>query len=334
MSRPLVAILMDDADRLSWTDRRHLFSDSLIDDLRGRYTVRFEPGADLVNDEEARMRLLEGAQACITGWGAPHFTDKIIEACPRLGFIGYAGGSVKAYVCDAIVRRGIAVSSADIINAEDVSQTAIGLILTGIRGLVPRYLESRGERLSAYPSRGISGKTVGIVGAGLIGRKVMSFVRGLDVRLLVADPFLNEAEAAHLGAELVSLDELGERSDVISIHVPSLPETRGMFDRRFFASMKDDAILINTALGDLIDQRALAQRLSESRIFAYADVIDPDQDETILTRASFAYSPAVAGCLRDTQYRMGEFVVAEMDRFFAGEPLVNRFDFSKMAIRA
>ncbi len=334
MSGPIVAILMDDADRLSWTDRRHLLSDSLIDDLRGRYTVRFEPRADLANDEQARVRLLEGAQACITGWGAPHFTDETVEACPRLGFIGYAGGSVKAYICDAIVRRDIAVSSADIINAEDVSQTAIGLILTGIRGLVPRYLESRGERLPAYPSRGISGKTVGVVGAGLIGRKVMSFVRGLDVGLLLADPFLDGSQSAELGAELVSLDELARRSDVISIHVPSLPETRGMFNRRFFAAMKDDAVLINTALGDLVDQRALAHRLSESRIFAYADVIDPGQDETVLTLANFAYSPAVAGCLRDTQYRMGEFVVAEMDRFFAGEPLVNRFDFSKMAIRA
>lgn len=334
MSRATVAVLMSDKVTLSWTDRRHLVSDALLKELRREFAVRFEPEADL-SDRATTARLLQGAEACIIGWGSPRFTDELIDTAPALRFIGYAGGSVKAYVCPAIVRRDITVCAADVVNAEDVSQTALGLILCGIRGLFPRFLQKRGQGgYERYPTRGISGKTVGIVGAGLIGRRVMAHLRGMELRLLLADPTVSPSEAAGLGAELVPLQDLAERSDVVSVHAPSLPETRGMFGGGFFARMKDDALFINTALGDLVDQAALGARLRESSIFAYLDILDPAQEDCLTGLPNVAMSPAVAGCIWDTQYRMGRFVVEELRRFFAGTPVLNRFDFSRMGIRA
>lgn len=329
--KPIVAILMNEQSKLSWTDRVHLLSDRLIDELAGEFDLRYNPKLDPVVASE----FLGEADACIVGWGSPPFTDEMIRSAPRLRFIGYAGGSVKSYICDEIVARDITVCAADIVNAEDVAQTTLGIILSGIRGLFPRYLESRGEEsYRRFPTRGISGKCVGVAGAGLIGRKVISMIRGFEISLVLYDPCVTKEEAAELGCRKVSLEELAAQSDVVTVHVPSLPETKLLFGEAFFAAMRDEAIFINTALGDLIDQSALARRLAGSRIFAYLDILDPAQPDLLTPLPNVAVSPAIAGCIRDTQYRMGRFVVDELRRFLSGKPVVNRFDFSKLAIRA
>ena len=114
---------------------------------------------------------------------------------------------------------------------------------------------------------------------------MIRLLRSYDLEVVVADPFLAPAEAAELGVQLVSLDELVATSDVVSLHAPSLPETRHMIDARQIARLRPGATFINTARGELVDQEALLRRIEQGDLYAVLDVttpwsLPPDRDST------------------------------------------------------
>lgn len=117
------------------------------------------------------------------------------------------------------------------------------------------------------------GRTVGILSASLIGRRVITLLRPFDFRILLHDPYVSADEAAALGATGVELTDLFCHSDVVSVHTPLLPETRGLVSRELLMSMRRDAVLVNTARGAVVDQEAL---VDARHIRAILDVTDPD----------------------------------------------------------
>ncbi|MCC7355498.1 MAG: hydroxyacid dehydrogenase [Anaerolineae bacterium] len=275
------------------------------------------------------LSLLPTADACISSWGVAPFDADVLAAAPRLRAVAYAAGSVKPIVSDALWARHIHVTSAAPALGLSVAYTTLSLMIVGIKRILPlsRHVRAGGWQDGPYwPSRELIHKTVGIIGASHVGRHVIRLLQPFDAQVWLYDPYVSAEEARRIGATKVELDELLRRADVVSIHAPSLPETRHILNARTLALMKDDAILINTARGSLVDEAALVAELSKGRFFAFIDVTDPEPpaaDHPFRRLENVVLTPHLAGIVEDATW-LGEMEVEELRRFFAGEPPLNR----------
>lgn len=273
---------------------------------------------------------LERTEILLTGWGCPDIGLRELALMPRLKLISHAAGTVKYFLSRAVFERGITVCSAAEANAQPVAEFTLAMILlAGKRtfGFQRIYGEDRGrdnvERLQAQ-AIGNLGLTVGIVGASRIGRRVINLLKPFDLDLILFDPFLSTAEAEGLGVRLVSLDALMGSSDVISLHAPSLPQTRHMIGAETLARMKHGATLINTARGALVDEDALLAELKTGRINAVIDVTDPEvpsADSPFFSLPNVFLTPHIAGAIGLERARLGDMAIAEIERFCQGATL-------------
>ena len=168
-------------------------------------------------------------------------------------------------------------------------------------------------------------RTVGIVGASRIGRRVIELLRHFDYEILLYDPFVQAGDPDLAGVELVELDALMARSDVVTIHAPSLPTTRGMIGARQLKLMQDGATFINTARGALVDEAALVAELQTGRIFGVIDVTDPEippSDSPLFSLPNVFLTPHVAGAIGTERLRLGLMAAEEIERYVRGEALL------------
>jgi len=283
------------------------------------------PGTSFLADPAVRAALPD-VDVLLTGWGCPRIGPEVLDAAPKLQAILHAAGSVKAIVDPSAFDRGIQVSSAATANAQPVAEfTVAAIVLAGKRAfrLAAQY---RIERRKADPHGmpGSYGTTVGLLGASRIGKMVAERLRGFDLEVLISDPYLTADEAAALGAELVGNDALFERSDILSVHAPLVPETVGLVDGRLLGLLKDGAVLINTARGRIIDADALLNECVSGRIDAVLDVTDPEplpDGHPLRALPNVLLTPHLAGAQGRELRRLGEFAVSEVERLFSGRPL-------------
>lgn len=271
---------------------------------------------------------LERVEVLVTGWGCPRIDAAVLERAPALRAVVHTAGSVKHHLTAACWERGIVVSSAVDDNAVPVAEYTLAAILFAQKRVLETralYRERRAESdwEAHFASMGNYERVVGIVGASRIGRRVLQLLQPFDFELLVSDPLLDPGQARDLGAALVDLDELVGRSDTVSLHAPSLPETRHLMDARRLALMRDGATLVNTARGDLVDTEALTAELVSGRVHAVLDVTTPE----VLPKTSPLYdlpnvllTPHVAGSLGNELRRLTRHALDELARFVAGEP--------------
>src|SRR3954470_2806053 len=306
---------------------QRLFSPAALDRLRA--VVSVDPGVVLSDLETpvARARL-ERAEIILSGWGCPPVDPAILDSAPALRAIVHAGGGVKGHVTPACWERGILVSTAAAANVSPVAEYTLAMILLANKAAhrMARTYERRRaavDLLAECPNVGNYRKTVGIIGASRIGRRVIELLRPFDLDVLVSDPFLDGAGARRLGVELRELDELLSVSDVVSVHAPALPSTRHMLDARRLALLRDGAVLINTARGSLIDQDALVADLVTGRIDAVIDVTEPEvlpRDSPLFELPNVVLTPHIAGALGVEVRRLGESALDELERYARGEP--------------
>lgn len=258
---------------------------------------------------------------------------------PNLKVLAHAAGSVKYVVTDELFARGVKVTTCSEALGIGVAETALALTITSLKNMWALAQETRRGSWNhgREAVREMYGVTVGVVGAGKAGRHYIRLLRNFSVDILLSDPTLTAAEAEALGATLVELDELLKRSDVVSIHAPSIPETYHMFNSGNLPLLKDNAILINTARGALIDEEALVAELRTGRIFAVLDVTDPEPptlDHPFRTLPNVVLLPHIAGAVNNGLLRMGAHVASELERFFAGEELATEVKQEQLAILA
>lgn len=272
------------------------------------------------------------AEILLTGWGAPRIDAAALALMPRLRAVVHAAGTVKPYVSAEVFARGIAVSSAVEANAIPVAEFTFAAIVFAAKRVNWFAREYRARRdltirnVTVLPPLGANGITVGVVGASRVGRRVLALLRNLDLSVLVADPYLDGADAAALGAVGVSLAELVSRSDIVTLHAPALPETRHMIGTAQLAAMRDGAVLINTARGMLIDTEALTAELASGRIEAVLDVTDPEPlppDSPLYGLPNVQLTPHIAGAMGNEVPRLLEQAVSEIERLAEGLPLAH-----------
>ena len=242
---------------------------------------------------------------------------------------------MRALVGPEVFARGIEVVSAADANALPVAEFTVAAILFANKGVFDFAAAYRRERqglelhLKAPVSIGNFGKTIGLIGASRIGRRVAELLSPYDFELLLADPLVSPDEARALGTEKLELDDLLGRADVVSVHAPSLPETRHMLDARRLGLMRDGTTLINTARGALIDQTALIAELASGRISAVLDVTEPDilpADSPLYDLPNVLLTPHIAGAMGEERQRFGRLITDEIERFARGEALRHAID--------
>jgi D-3-phosphoglycerate dehydrogenase len=250
-------------------------------------------------EEAELLQLVEQADAILTCF--KRVSPEVIRAGCRLQVIGRYGIGVDNIAVDEATRLGIPVTNVPGYCAHEVAEHVLAMILAHERSLC---LYDRGVRagdwtlMQGLPIRRVAGRTLGIVGIGRIGQALARKAGGLELRLLVHDPTASAAELTALGAVGVSLAELAEGSDYVSIHVPLTEHTRGLVGRDFLRRMKPESFLVNAARGGIVDQEALLEALREGWIAgAGIDVFDPEQlppDHPLLAERTLIATPHVA----------------------------------------
>jgi phosphoglycerate dehydrogenase-like enzyme len=274
--------------------------------------------------------VLRRTDILITGWGCPAIGRDILEIAPELKLIAHAAGTVKGFLSPDVLHAGIAVTHAAEANAIPVAEFTLAAIIFANKHVFrfrDIYRSDRNRaRTFSLTSRPIGNfkRTIGIIGASRIGRRVIELLEPFHFRILLHDPYVGARNAAALGVESVSLDELMRLSDVVSIHAPALPSTQGMIDRRHLALMPDGATLINTARGIIVNQDDLIEELRTGRIDAIIDVTYPEVPEAssaLYDLPNVFLTPHIAGAIGNEREMLGEYIVEEIERFVEGEPL-------------
>jgi phosphoglycerate dehydrogenase-like enzyme len=318
--RPRVAVL------LSESTRRMVLSEAAEERLTEVADVRFAAGDPAGWD---LTELVEDAIACLSGWGTPPLSAELFAARPELRLVAHTAGSIRRLVPQELVGKRIVVCQSAAVIAESVAELVILQMLSSIREL---HLHDAGLRAGEswsvlrerHPGRLLGAQTVGVIGASRTGQAVIGLLKAFGCRVLVVDPLLNETRANELGVELVSLETLLESSDVVTLHVPLLPETENLLGAAELARLRDGALLVNSARGGLIEPEALLAELCSGRIQAALDVFprEPLQPDSEWRRLpGILISPHAAGHTVESHRMQGDAMVEEIRRFVSGEPL-------------
>ncbi len=265
--------------------------------------------------------------------GSIPFTREIIEQLKRCKVVCRTGVGVDRMDLEAAVERGIVVSNAAGCNAIEVAEQTIGLLIASARKLVRmnQYVhDGRWRRhtteLHAFrgPVSRITGRTLGIVGLGHVGRQVAPRAQGMKLKVQAVDPYLDSKIAQDLGVSLVSLDELVRTSDFVTLHAPLTGGTRRMFNRERLAAMKPTAFLINCARGGLVDTDALYESLVAGQLAGAAlDVTDPEPipaDHKILTLPNVIVTGHTAANSNESYVDCQTHAAREVARVLTGQP--------------
>ncbi len=324
MSRPAIVLAMQPSRT------EHVLPETILRRLDGVGRLLDAEPLEHFDGERAK-RLLSEAEILITGWGAPYVGHEVLTLAPKLKLVAHAAGTVKGIVDAGIFEAGIAVSHAAEANAVPVAEfTLAAIIFAGKHVFRFRdfYVADR-HRDRTYPMQreaiGNYRRTVGIIGASRIGRRVIDLLKPFDYQVLLFDPTVDAEQARAMGAQKVELEELMRGSDIVSVHAPSLPSTRHMIDASKLGLMKDGATLINTARGALIDENALLAVLKTGRIDAVIDVTDPEipgPGSAFYDLPNVFLTPHIAGAVGLERTRLGEMAADEVERFIKGEPLL------------
>ena len=276
---------------------------------------------------EAIKATIAGADIAITSWGNTELTADILDAAPNLRFVMHAAGSVKPVVSDAMWERGIRIAASTKPLGIGVAETALGFAISASKNFyqVNEDIHNGGWNANRSNCKELYEITVGVISAGFVGRHFIKLMRNFGVEILVYDPFITEEKAAALGAKKAELKELLNNADIVSIHAPSIPATDNMFNAETLKWMKKDAVLINTARGAIIDEKALYEHMAAGNLkYACLDVFSPEPpavDNPLRTLKNVILTPHLAGLATNGQLRIGAHAVEEINRFLNNEPL-------------
>jgi len=230
----------------------------------------------LATDEDLE-RVLKNLHAVLLMRERTRFGEKQLALAPALKLISQTGRSIAHLDLPAATRRGVTVSVTPNDSGSSTIELTVGLILAVLRQIPQVDRRMRQEAWPAIAGRLLEGKILGVVGLGRIGAQVSRIVKAFNARVLATARTLTDERARAVGAERVSLETLLRESDVVTIHVPLRPETRGLIGEKEIALMKPGAVLINTARGPIVSEAALIRALQDGRLGgAGLDVFDEE----------------------------------------------------------
>ena len=307
------------------------FSDAGLAGLRAIGRVGYEPWTQtqmLHDPEELGQRLdAEGYEAVVVE--ADFLFDDLFTAAPLLRFAAICRAALNQVDLDAATAAGVVVVHTPGRNAQAVAELVLGHLL-GLARHIPQASRFVSERAWTEPAeayvrfrgRELAGATLGLVGLGEIGRRVAALARGVGMRVIAHDPYVEPSLRGGKSVELVGLDALLEQSDFVSLHLPGTPETAGMLSAERIARMRPGAYLVNVSAPSVVDLPALASALRQGRLGGVAlDVHESHPlaaDSPFLDLPNAILTPHIGGATAETIERHSAMVLTDLSRFLAG----------------
>ncbi len=257
-------------------------------------------------------------------------TARALRSARKLKVIAVHGAGVDQVDVEAATRMGIYVTNAPGANAQAVAELTLGLMLCWVRRIpwaVEQVRDRKGWDEGRFLGTELSGKTLGVVGLGQVGRRVARQALALGMGVLAYDPYVPAEVGESLGAPLIDLKALLSKADVVSIHVPLTEETRHLFGESEFRAMKETALLVNTSRARVVEMETLRRALGQGLIAGAAlDVFDPEPpppDEPLLAMENVLVTPHMGGSTRECLQAIASVAAADIARVLQGRPPLN-----------
>ncbi len=300
---PQTRRLLEDRFEVVWADATHAAGPA-------------QPGRPPALERAAVQDLVAGADVLLTSWGTPLLDKELWADGNGPKVVAHAAGSVKNLIDPAILEQGVAVFSAGSRIAWSVGEYCLAAMLTLARRL-PRFdsaIRQGGWKQTAFRGHELAGAKVGIIGASSTARALITLLNPFGCDVVVYDPYLKPERADELKVRTATLEETLQ-STFVSIHVPNVPETKGMITRKLIEQLPDEAVVINSSRGPAIDQQALLDHVLDGRLYAALDVYDPEPpsfDSTILEAPNLLLSPHIAGDTAEGHLALAGYVLADV----------------------
>jgi D-3-phosphoglycerate dehydrogenase len=309
------------------------FSGQWIDQLKREFRVVHDP--DLWRSPDRLKRMLPGCRALLVR-NQTRVSADVIEAAPQLQLIGRAGAGLDNIDVSAATAAGVVVASTPDQNSISVAELALGMMLGLARKLPEASVHTRkgGWERQRFVGTELYQKNLGIIGLGRIGFLLALRARALGMNILAHDLYLNpdSVAATESGAELLSLDDLLERSDFVSCHVPLTTGTTHFLRYEHFCRMKYGAFFLNLSRGEVVEEQGLIAALREKRIAGAAlDVREqePPGESPLGEFDNVILTPHIGAFTREAQERVIAAVCQDIRSVLGGQPAKNFVNFSK-----
>lgn len=288
-------------------------------------TVVWNNGDRQYGSDELRERLA-GMDVCITGWGNACFDEQVLRGADNLKLVAHTGGSVAPLVSEAFFNRGLKVVSGNWLYAESVAEGVFAYILCSLRELSFYSGEVQAKRWRTDHSfnEGLLDQNMGLVGFGMVAKYLVKMLEPFRVKIKAYDPFVSDEVLALFGVERASLEDVVSESKILSIHAARAPGTYHMITRELLGTVRDGALLVNTARGNLIDEQALADELASGRFKAILDVFEEEPlpvDSRLRGLANVILIPHMAGPTVDRRRFVTLALINEIENFQSDKPL-------------
>ncbi|WP_125141268.1 phosphoglycerate dehydrogenase [Clostridium transplantifaecale] len=256
-------------------------------------------------DMGQQIEAMKEADALIAG--LEYIGEELMDAAPKLKVISRYGVGYENVDKQAALTRGIQITITPGANGNSVADLAVALMLDVARNVTVMDEEMKKQNQIRPQGLELYGKTLGVIGAGRIGRGVAERCRGFNMKILACDVCRNEEFIKKTGAEYVSMETLLREADFITIHSPLNEETRNMISKEQFGIMKRDAVLVNTARGGIVDEEALYEALSSGRIRGAAldaTVNEPPYNSPLMQCNNCILTPHAGAATREASSKM------------------------------
>jgi D-3-phosphoglycerate dehydrogenase len=292
---------------------------SVLDALGDGVEVRHVDGTD----RPALLEAVADADALLVR-SATQVNAEVFAAGRKLKVVARAGVGLDNVEVPAATANGVMVVNAPTSNIVSAAEHAVALLLAVARQIPAAHetLQNHEWKRSKFNGVELNGKTVGVVGLGKIGQLFAQRIAAFGTTLIAYDPYVSAQRAAQLGIELVTLEELLERADAISIHLPKTPETKGLIGAEQLAKAKRGVIIVNAARGGLIDEEALAEAVKEGQVGgAGIDVFstEPTTESPLFNVPGIVVTPHLGASTTEAQDRAGTDVAKSVALALAGE---------------
>ncbi len=292
-----------------------------IDNLKKKFEIKYD---EKIYENKLKLENIIHNYEGLIVRNKTQIDSNVLKNAKKLKFIGRLGVGLDNIDTEFCKNKNIHVQPATGMNADSVAEYVVSSSMSLIKK-IPMFHNGtiKGEwPRTTIRSAEINQKFLGIIGFGTIGKKVAKFCSKNGLKILAYDPYINEINDKEIDAKLSNLDEIYEKSDIISIHLPLTDETKNMINKSSFSKMKNNPIIINTSRGSIINENDLIDAYHEKIISGFAlDVFENEPIESkfynkIVPGMNCILTPHISGVTTESNIRVSDFIVKKIVNFF------------------
>jgi D-3-phosphoglycerate dehydrogenase len=294
-----------------------------VDKMSENFDVTYDTS---LHENQTKLSSLIANTNAVIVRNKTQLTEDLLSKADQLTFVGRLGVGLDNIDTDYCSNNGIFVQPATGMNADSVAEYVITCSLSLLKNIpIAHHGTSSGQwPRTSIESRELGGKTLGLLGFGVIGKKVSRLAQVFGAKVIAYDPFVPESEASKYNVSLVKQEDLFGLSDVISIHLPLTDQTRDLINARSFNLMKQNPIIINSSRGSIVNEKDLLQAYSEKIINGFAldvyssEPVEEDFYKHVSNSMNCILTPHNSGVTTESNVRVSQFIAEKTINFLRG----------------